>query len=296
MDRMNILVTGASGQLGRAIEKLSGSSRHRFVFTSHNADEPARRLDVTDAGAVRRAVGQDVDVIINCAAYTDVNGAEDNETTARAVNAEAVSVLADAALESGALLMHFSTDYIFDGYAATPYREDDTAGPVNVYGKTKLEGEQAITGSGCRHIILRTSWLYGCSGRNFFTAIADKTAACPRIKVVDDQIGCPTYVGDFANAVMHIVENGFAGAEGIYHYANGGVCSRYEFAKEICASLGHVCEIVPCRSGDFPSKAVRPHYSALDTGRFRETFALEIPDWRASLRLCAAEMMNMKKI
>lgn len=293
---MNILVTGASGQLGRAVKELSGSSRHRFVFTSHSADEPALRLDVTDADAVRRAVGKDVDVIINCAAYTDVNAAEDNEAAARTVNAEAVSVLAKAAHESGALLVHFSTDYIFDGKADRPYREDDPACPVNVYGRTKLEGEQAIIASGCRHLILRTSWLYGCSGRNFFTAIAGRTSSCRRIDVVDDQIGCPTYVGDFANAVLHIVENGFTVNGGIYHYANGGVCSRYEFAREICASLGHVCEIVPCRSEDFPSKAVRPHYSALDTSRFRGTFALEIPDWKASLRLCAAEMMNIKKI
>ncbi len=293
---MNILVTGASGQLGRAIREFSCNSRHRFVFTSRSAHDNSLCLDVTDADAVGRAVGRDTDIIINCAAYTDVNAAEDNPEAARAVNAVAAAVLAKAAADTGALLIHVSTDYIFDGQANTPYREDDPACPLNVYGKTKLEGEQAVLASGCRHIILRTSWLYGSSGRNFFTAVAEKTAGCPRLKVVYDQIGSPTYVGDLAYAIMHIIENGMTDAMGIYHYADEGLCSRYDFAKEICDSLGHICTIEPCRSGEYPSKAERPHYSVLDKSRFRETFALEIPNWKDSLRLCIAEMENIKKL
>lgn len=293
---MKILVTGASGQLGRAIKELSRSSRHRFVFTSHSADDPVLCLDVTDADAVGRAVGSDTDVIINCAAYTDVNAAEDNPEAAQTVNAGAAAFLSKAAADAGALLIHVSTDYVFDGHANTPYREDDPAGPLNVYGKTKLEGEQAVLASGCRHIILRTSWLYGCSGRNFFTVIAEKTAECPRMKVVYDQIGSPTYVGDLAYAIMHIIENGMTDAVGIYHYSDEGLCSRYDFAKEICDSLGHICTIEPCRSDEYPSKAERPHYSVLDKSRFRETFALEIPYWKDSLRLCVAEMEDIKKL
>lgn len=292
---MNILVTGASGQLGRAVRELSLNSRHSFVFTSHSGDDSGSRVDITDADAVGRAVGSGVDIIINCAAYTDVNAAEDNEAAARAVNAEAVAVLAKAARDAGALLMHISTDYVFDGLANIPYKEDDPTGPLNVYGKTKLEGEREVIASGCRHIILRTSWLYGSSGSNFFTAIARKTAECPRMKVVFDQVGSPTYVGDLAYAIMHIIDNGMTDAGGIYHYSDEGLCSRYDFAKEICDSLGHICTIEPCRSDEYPSKAARPHYSVLDKSRFRETFALDIPNWKDSLRLCVTEMMNMKK-
>ncbi|MDE6147160.1 MAG: dTDP-4-dehydrorhamnose reductase [Bacteroidales bacterium] len=292
---MNILVTGSSGQLGRAIEELSRNSRHRFIFTSQGADDVGLRLDVTDAAAVSRAIGDGVDVIINCAAYTDVNAAEDNPSAAYAVNVSGAAVLADAAASSGALLIHVSTDYVFDGYANTPYREDDPTAPLNVYGMTKLEGEKAVIASGCRYIILRTSWLYGCRGRNFFLAIAEKTAECPRIKVVCDQIGSPTYAGDLAYAIMHILDNGMTGAEGIYHYSDEGLCSRYDFAKEICDSLGHICTIEPCRSVDYPSRAERPHYSVLDKSKFRETFGLEIPNWKDSLRLCVAEMENINK-
>lgn len=285
---MNILVTGSSGQLGQALMELSRESCHRFVFSSQRAGGDSLRLDITDRASVRRAVSSDVDVIINCAAYTDVNAAEDDPEGAMAVNATAAGFLADAARDAGAVLFHISTDYVFDGRSAIPYVEEDQAAPLNVYGRTKLEGERAVAASGCRYIILRTSWLYSRSGRNFYTAIAGKTASSPCIKVVVDQIGTPTYAGDLANAIMHIIDNGLLGHTGIYHYAGQGLCSRYEFAKEICESLGHTCAVEPCRTEDWPSKAERPHYSVLDCSRFKSVFGLDIPHWKDSLRLCAS--------
>ena len=238
-----------------------------------------------------RAVSAGVDVIINCAAYTDVEAAQDNPREAMDVNAGAAGILADAAREAGAVLVHISTDYVFDGKANTPYREDAEASAVNVYGMTKLEGERAVVGSGCRHIILRTSWLYSGSGRNFFVSIAEKTAELPRIRVVNDQVGSPTYAGDLAYAIMHIIENNLLeDRSGIYHYANQGLCSRYDFAKEICDALGHLCTIEPCRTEELSSKADRPHYSVLDCRKFQDTFGLEIPHWKDSLRLCVASL------
>ena len=281
MDCMNILVTGSSGQLGRALKELACGSRHRFVFTSPDACEDGLRVDITDRSSVMRAVSAGVDVIINCAAYTDVEAAQDNPREAMDVNAGA----------AGAVLVHISTDYVFDGKANTPYREDAEASAVNVYGMTKLEGERAVVGSGCRHIILRTSWLYSGSGRNFFVSIAEKTAELPRIRVVNDQVGSPTYAGDLAYAIMHIIENNLLeGRSGIYHYANQGLCSRYDFAKEICDALGHLCTIEPCRTEELSSKADRPHYSVLDCRKFQDTFGLEIPHWKDSLRLCVASL------
>lgn len=290
MDCMNILVTGSSGQLGRALRELACGSRHRFVFTSPDACEDGLRVDITDRSSVMRAVSTGVDVIINCAAYTDVEAAQDNPREAMDVNADAAGILADAARETGAVLVHISTDYVFDGKANTPYREDAAASAVNVYGMTKLEGERAVGGSGCRHIILRTSWLYSGSGRNFFMSIAEKTVELPRIRVVNDQVGSPTYAGDLAYAIMHIIENNLLDRCGIYHYANQGLCSRYDFAKEICDALGHLCTIEPCRTEELSSKAERPHYSVLDCRKFKETFGLEIPHWKDSLRLCVASL------
>ncbi len=290
MDCMNILVTGSSGQLGRALRELACGSRHRFVFTSPDACEDGLRVDITDRSSVMRAVSTGVDVIINCAAYTDVEAAQDKPREAMDVNAGAAGILADAARETGAVLVHISTDYVFDGKANTPYREDAAASAVNVYGMTKLEGERAVVGSGCRHIILRTSWLYSGSGRNFFMSIAEKTAELPHIRVVNDQVGSPTYAGDLAYAIMHIIENNLLDRCGIYHYANQGLCSRYDFAKEICDALGHLCTIEPCRTEELSSKADRPHYSVLDCGKFKETFGLEIPHWKDSLRLCVASL------
>ena len=290
MDCMNILVTGSSGQLGRALRELACGSRHRFVFTSPDACEDGLRVDITDRSSVMRAVSTGVDVIINFAAYTDVEAAQDNPREAMDVNAGAAGILADAARETGAVLVHISTDYVFDGKANPPYREDAAASAVNVYGMTKLEGERAVVGSGCRHIILRTSWLYSGSGRNFFVSIAEKTAELPRIRVVNDQVGSPTYAGDLAYAIMHIIENNLLDRCGIYHYANQGLCSRYDFAKEICDALGHLCTIEPCRTEELSSKADRPHYSVLDCGKFKDTFGLEIPHWKDSLRLCVASL------
>ncbi len=290
MDCMNILVTGSSGQLGRALRELACGSRHRFVFTSPDACEDGLRVDITDRSSVMSAVSTGVDVIINCAAYTDVEAAQDNPREAMDVNAGAAGILADAARETGAVLVHISTDYVFDGKANTPYRDDAAASAVNVYGMTKLEGERAVVGSGCRHIILRTSWLYSGSGRNFFMSIAEKTAELPRIRVVNDQVGSPTYAGDLAYAIMHIIENNLLDRCGIYHYANQGLCSRYDFAKEICDALGHLCTIEPCRTEELSSKAERPHYSVLDCRKFKETFGLEIPHWKDSLRLCVASL------
>ena len=279
------------GQLGHAVRKLSFGSEHEYVFTDINDSEGVSRLDITDKEAVRGMV-DGADVIVNCAAYTDVNGAEGNEALAMKVNAEAAGILAEAAREAGALLMHVSTDYVFDGKGNVPYDEDAQPSPVNAYGRTKLEGEKAIAASGCRYMIFRTSWLYSEVGQNFYLTMNRLTAEKPELKVVMDQAGTPTNAYDLAFLICHIIETDMLDKTGVYNYSNDGVCSWYDFAREINNMLGHTCRVEPCRTDEFPSPAQRPQYSVLDKSKVKKTFGVEVPHWRESLQLLIDQHYN----
>ncbi len=285
---MNILVTGANGQLGNEMRLVAQGSADHYIFT--DVDE----LDITDAAAVRALVqGQQVRAIVNCAAYTNVDKAEDDRDFAELLNATAVRHLADAMAEVGGVLIHVSTDYVFGGAANnTPCTEDQAPNPTGVYGETKLHGEQAIAASGCRAIILRTAWLYSEFGKNFVKTMLALTEQKPQIKVVFDQCGTPTYALDLARAIHHILETrAYEGREGIYHYSNEGVCSWFDFTKAIAEYAGHTaCDIQPCHSCEFPSKVVRPSYSVLDKTKFKEAFGLRVPYWTDALRECLGNM------
>ena len=286
---MNILVTGASGQLGLSVRDAANCSDNNFVFSDIRAEGDVIPLDITDASAVSKVLkDNEISAIVNCAAYTDVNRAESEPDVAELVNCKAAGVLAEAAAEAGALLVHISTDYVFAGDSCRPYTEADATSPLGVYGRTKLAGEKAIEASGCRYLILRTSWLYSNYGKNFYKTMLDFTASRPVVKVVSDQTGTPTWASDLAEAIVTILDGNMSFESGVYHYSNEGVCSWYDFAKEICAGVGYLCDVMPCRSEDYPSPVRRPHFSVLDKTRFKETFGIEIPHWRESLLSCIA--------
>ena len=295
---MNILVTGANGQLGNEIRILTGDSRHNYIYTDVVEAEGNRTtmLDITNAEEVKAMVANhNVDVIINCAAYTNVDAAEDNEALAEKLNSEAPAILANAMAETGGLLVHISTDYVFGGDPYnTPCREDQKGTPTGVYGATKLRGEQRITASGCKYLIIRTAWLYSEFGKNFVKTMLNLTFTKPQLKVVFDQTGTPTYAYDLAKAIVEIVESKkYEGNEGIYHYSNEGVCSWYDFTKVIAEMAGRTeCDIQPCHSSEFPSKVVRPSYSVLDKSKIKAVFGLTIPYWTDSLRIC---IQNIKQ-
>lgn len=286
---MNILVTGANGQLGQEMQRLSAVSPNNYLFTD------IAELDITDAGAVRQAVEQNaVDVIVNCAAYTNVERAEEDEAAAEAINCNAVKNLADAAAATGATLIHVSTDYVFDGTGHLPYTEEAATSPLGAYGRTKLAGEKAVQKSECKHLIFRTAWLYSEYGNNFLKTMLRLTGEKEHINVVFDQVGSPTYAGDLAMTIFSIIEGGyFAGNEGLYHFTNEGVCSWYDFAVEIAAAVGHdKCRIMPCHTSEFPTKAARPTYSVLDKTKIKTTFGVEIPHWRESMIYCLKNMLR----
>lgn len=291
MSKMNILVTGANGQLGNEMRVVARNSADNYIFTD------VAELDITDAAAVEKMVtDNDVKVIVNCAAYTNVDKAEDDREFAELLNARAVENLAQAIRRNDGLLVHVSTDYVFGGTKNnTPCREDEPANPTGVYGVTKLHGEQAIIASGCHHIIIRTAWLYSEFGKNFLKTMLDLTATKPQLKVVFDQVGSPTYAYDLALAIFDIVENRkYVDNDGIYHYSNEGVCSWFDFTKMIAEYAGHTgCDIQPCHSDEFPSKVVRPSYSVLDKTKIKKTFGVSVPYWTDSLRVC---MTNLKAI
>ena len=289
---MNILVTGANGQLGNEMRIVSRQSADRYVFTDV-ADFPGNdtvHLDITDMEAVREAVSEyDIDIIVNCAAYTNVDKAEADIDACRLLNAKAPENLAVAIREKGGLLIHISTDYVFGGVVYdAPLNEDTPTSPTGVYGLTKLEGEEMIRRSGCRHIIIRTSWLYSEFGRNFVKTMLALTSSKPSLKVVNDQTGTPTYALDLASAIFDIIENRKAeDREGIYHYSNEGVCTWYEFARIIAEYAGNdECEISPCTSEEYPSPVRRPSYSVLDKTRIKNAFGMSVPHWTDSLKKC----------
>ena len=284
---MNILVTGANGQLGCEMQRLGAVSPNNYIFTD------VAELDVTDAGAVLRAAEQTrAEAIVNCAAYTNVERAEEDEATADRLNRLAPANLAAAAAATGATLIHISTDYVFDGTAHTPYTEQAPTAPLGVYGRTKLAVEQAVEASGCSYLILRTAWLYSAFGNNFLKTMLRLTAERESLNVVFDQIGTPTYAGDLALGIFSVIEGQqFRGHEGLYHFSNEGVSSWYDFAVEIAAAAGHdKCRIEPCHTAEYPSKAPRPAYSVLDKSKFKTTFGIEIPHWRESMLYCLKTM------
>ncbi len=287
---MNILVTGANGQLGTEIRNLSEGMGHRFIFSDVNA-VPGREtvyLDITNLEATRIVCASEaVDVIVNCAAYTDVAKAEDDIGFADLLNHVAPGNLASVARERGATLIHISTDYVFHGDASVPYREDDEPHPLGVYGSTKLQGEDAVRSSGCKYLIFRTAWLYSPYGKNFVKTMRRLTEEKPLVKCVFDQVGTPTYAADLAAVILKVIADGALDRTGIYHYTDEGVISWYDFAQAIARLCGHTaCDIRPCHSDEFPSKAARPHYSVLDKTRVKETFGVEIPYWLDSLQEC----------
>lgn len=287
---MNILVTGANGQLGNEMRIVAANSCDNYIFTD------VAELDITNAEAVSKLVSdKDVKVIINCAAYTNVDKAEDDETFADLLNNKAVENLAVAAKNNDGVLIHISTDYVFGGDPYnTPCKEDQKGTPTGVYGLTKLHGEQAIQRVGCNYIILRTAWLYSEFGKNFVKTMMNLTATKPELKVVFDQVGTPTYAYDLANVIFDIVENRkYENNSGIYHFSNEGVCSWFDFTKMIAEYAGnHNCDIQPCHSDEFPSKVVRPSFSVLDKTKIKNIFGIKIPYWTESLKKCIINLVN----
>ena len=291
---MNILVTGANGQLGNEVQLVSKQSKNdKYFFT--DVCEGYEKLDITDIDKIRSYVNEhDIQCIINCAAWTNVDKAETAGDIVETLNAAAPENLAKVMKERNGLLVHISTDYVFGGDPYnTPCREDQKGTPTGVYGLTKLHGEQKIQATGCNYIILRTAWLYSEFGHNFVKTMLSLTATKPQLKVVFDQAGTPTYAGDLADTIFDIVENRkYEGHTGIYHFSNEGVCSWYDFTKMIALIAGHTaCDIEPCHSDEFPSPVTRPAYSVLDKTKIKETFGIKIPYWLDSLKKC---MGNMK--
>lgn len=282
MRSKRVLVTGANGQLGSEMRRLGMASPNEYIFTD------VAELDITDSAAVKEFVKENkVNIIVNCAAYTAVDRAEDDEATAELINAAAVRNLAAAAKEVDATLFHVSTDYVFGAEGNTPRTEDMPTNPLGVYGRTKLRGEQAIAEVGAKAIIIRTAWLYSEYGNNFLKTMLRLTKEKETLSVVFDQVGTPTYAGDLAMTIFSIIEGDYYNDnEGVYHFSNEGVCSWYDFAREIATAMGHTCQIHPCHSSEFPSKVTRPPYSVLDKTKIKSTFGVDIPHWRESMIYC----------
>lgn len=306
---MTILVTGANGQLGNEMRIVTKGSRDKYIFTDvcdehpeslemlhklagDDVDTTTTKLDITNLEAIRQMVKEnDVKVIVNCAAWTNVDGAEDPEKydLVELLNAKAPENLAIAMKEVGGLLVHISTDYVFGGDPYnTPCKEDQKGTPTGVYGLTKLHGEQAIQNTGVNHLIFRTAWLYSEFGKNFVKTMLNLTATKPQLKVVFDQVGTPTYAYDLAKAIFDIIEmRKYEGNTGIYHYSNEGVCSWFDFTKMIAEYAGNTnCDIQPCHSDEFSSPVKRPSFSVLDKTKAKEIFGIDVPYWTDSLKMC----------
>ena len=285
---MNILITGANGQLGNCMRNAAKDSKDNYIFTD------VAELDITDSEAVAKAVkDHDIKVIINCAAYTNVDKAETDRDFAELLNARAVRNLADAVKANGGTLVHISTDYVFGGSLGnTPLTEEEPVNPTGLYGMTKLHGEQQIAESGVKALVIRTAWLYSEYGRNFVKTMLSLTSTKPELKVVFDQVGTPTYAQDLADAILDIIDGRkLDGNEGVYHYSNEGVCSWYDFTKMIAETAGNTgCDIQPCHSDEFPSPVTRPSYSVLDKTKIKDTFGIRIPYWTDSLKKCIANL------
>lgn len=306
---MNILVTGANGQLGNEMRIVSKGSADKYIFTDvmkateesiemlkklagDDINTETEYLDITNLADIRSFVHKyNIDVIVNCAAYTNVDAAEDNEGMAELLNAKAPEYLATAIKEVDGWLVHISTDYVFGGDPYnTPCKEDQKGTPTGAYGRTKLHGEQAIERVGCKHVIIRTAWLYSEFGKNFVKTMLNLTATKSQLKVVFDQVGTPTYAGDLAKAIITILEKPLPG---VFHYSNEGVCSWYDFTKMIAEYAGNVnCDIQPCHSDEFPSKVKRPSFSVLDKTKIKIHFELRIMYWYDSLVNCISHIIH----
>ncbi len=292
-----ILVTGANGQLGNEMRIIAKNSTDNYIFTDVNQVEgvATEYLDITDLGAVGKCVVDNkVDVIVNCAAYTNVDAAELNEELAEKLNADAPENLAKAMKAVGGLLIQISTDYVFgkEPYNV-PCKEEQQGTPTGIYGMSKLHGEQKIIAVGCNYVIIRTAWLYSEFGKNFCKTMMNLTATKPQLKVVFDQVGTPTYAYDLAKAIEIVIEK-FDGAQvGVYHYSNEGVCSWFDFTKMIAEYNGTTkCDIQPCHSEEFPSPVKRPSYSVLDKTKIKEVFGVKVPYWTDSLKKCINNLKN----
>ena len=301
---MNILITGANGQLGNEMRIVAKTSSDKYIFTDVNQVEgfETTYLDITDLDAIRAMVKEnDVDVIVNCAAWTNVDACETDEklaALAEKLNADAPGNLAVAMREAGGLLIQISTDYVFgkEPYNV-PCKEEQKGTPTGVYGETKLHGEQKIIASGCKHVIIRTAWLYSEFRKNFCKTMLNLTATKPSLKVVVDQVGTPTYAYDLALAIEKVMddykaETAAADSEtysktGVYHFSNEGVCSWYDFTKMIQHfARQNECDVHPCHSSEFPSPVTRPSYSVLDKTKIKEVFGVKVPYWTDSLQTC----------
>lgn len=282
---LNILVTGSNGQLGNELRHVveEKDKVNNYFFTD------VQDLDITNKNDISRFILEnDIDIVINCAAYTNVDKAEDDKENADLINHIGPKNLADICRERGGFLIHISTDYVFDGTKNTPYTETDETKPSSVYGETKLNGEKAIINSGCEYVIIRTSWLYSSFGKNFLKTMQKLTAEKENIKVVFDQVGTPTYAQDLANIIYKITQRSDNKniKNQIYHYSNEGVCSWYDFAIAINEAFAHNCNIRPCHSDEFPSKVTRPSYSVLDKTKIKNVLGIEIPYWKESMLNC----------
>ena len=282
---MNILVTGANGQLGQELRILPNTDAIYF-FTD------VEELDITNKEDVRHFVDSNqIEVIINCAAYTDVNKAEEESDNAEQINTHAVANLANVAKKRGATLIHISTDYVFGNNSINePIKEDAATNPMGVYGRTKLDGEEEIIKSGCQYIIIRTAWLYSSYGKNFVKTILRLAQEKDSINVVYDQVGTPTYAGDLALVIKMIAESELRHIQGVYHFSNEGAISWYDFAQAIIELSGSKCEVIACRSEDLGISTIRPHYSVLDKSKLKQTLGLSIPYWKDSLKECLSKI------
>ena len=295
---MNILVTGANGQLGNEMRIVTKGSKDKYIFTDvvEIEGQETTILDITNLEAIRKMVkDNDVKVIVNCAAYTNVDKAEIDQEFCELLNAKAPENLAVAMKEVDGLLVHVSTDYVFGGDPYnTPFKEDQKGTPTGVYGLTKLHGEQNIQKSGVDYLIFRTAWLYSEFGKNFVKTMMNLTSTKPQLKVVFDQVGTPTYAFDLASVIFDIIDNRkFQGNTGIYHYSNEGVTSWYDFTKMIAEIAGNKdCDIQPCHSEEFPSPVKRPAFSVLDKTKVKETFGLIVPYWTDSLKKCMNNLIK----
>ena len=278
---MTILVTGGNGQLGCSLRLASAESLHRYIFTD------VEELDITSVEAIEAFFQSErPDVVVNCAAYTAVERAEEDESQADLINHKAVALLAAACQRHDAMLIHISTDYIFSGEGDTPYTEECAPAPINAYGRTKLSGERAVVESGCKSIILRTSWLYSEFGNNFVKTMLRLGAERNSLNVIFDQVGTPTYAADLAEAILTIIDQE-EWDSGIYHFSNEGVCSWYDFCKVILQLSGNTtCQVSPIESSAYPVRTPRPHYSVLNKGKIKNTFNIEIPYWINALERC----------
>ena len=286
---MNILITGCNGQLGNEMQLLEEANPQHTYFNTDVAE-----LDITDSAAIEKFVNEhQIDGIVNCAAYTAVDKAEDNQELCRLLNTVAPGYLAAAVEKRGGWLIQVSTDYVFDGTNHTPYTEDEPTCPNSVYGSTKLDGEKAAQQACSRTMIVRTAWLYSTFGNNFVKTMIRLGKEKPELGVIFDQIGTPTYAHDLAVALFAAINQGVV--PGIYHFSNEGVISWYDFTKAIHRIAGITsCHVRPLHTAEYPTPANRPHYSVLDKTKIKKTYNIEVPYWEESLKECILKLINRK--